>query len=186
MVEFVRGALDSGHPSEMLSLVGVMVKMFLPHEFSYPRHGERIDPNPHIDAIAGMPLPEYTALLAVFAEMAAGDADLQGRCRNEVAFRSDALPLWIRELSKLEVYRAVRVVDATIASTLVVSRATVYRVLAQDIESQPDAPGGAPIGTPGAGLVLPAPLLSLTCRGLRRSLVPLGGSVSHPPQYRFR
>jgi hypothetical protein len=112
MVEFVRGALDSGHPAEMLSLVGVMVETLMPHEFSYPRDGERIDPTPHINAIAGMPFPEYAALLAVFAEMAVGDADLQGRCRNEVAFRSDALPLWIRELSKSEVYRAVRVVDA--------------------------------------------------------------------------
>lgn len=109
MVDFVRGALDSGHPSEMLSLVGVMVETLMPHEFSYPKDGERIDPNPHIDAIAGMPLPEYTALLAVFAELAVGDADLQDRCRNAVASRPDSLPCWIRELPKLEVYRAVRI-----------------------------------------------------------------------------
>lgn len=112
MVEFVRGALDSGHPSEMLSLAGVMVETLMPHEFSYPKDRDRIDPTPHVDAIAEMPFPEYAALLAVFAEMAVGDADLQERCRNEVAFRFDALPLWIRELSKSEVYRAVRVVDA--------------------------------------------------------------------------
>lgn len=109
MIHFVRGALDSGHPSEMLSLVGVMVETLMPHEFSYPKDGERIDLISYIDAIAGMPVPEYTALLAVFAEMAVADVDLQRRCRKEVALRSDALPQWIRELPTLEVYRVVDV-----------------------------------------------------------------------------
>lgn len=111
LVDFVRGALDAGHPSEMLGLVGVMVETLMPHEFSYPRDRERIDPTPHIDAIAGMPLPEYTALLAVFAEMAVGDADLLDRCRNAVASRPGAPPRWIRELPNLEVCRAVRISD---------------------------------------------------------------------------
>lgn len=111
MVDFVRGALDSGHPSEMLSLVGVMVETLMPHEFSYPKDGERIDSTPHVDAIAGMPFPEYTALLAVFAEMAVGEAELQDRCRNAVASRPDAPPRWIRELPNLEVYRAVRIAE---------------------------------------------------------------------------
>lgn len=95
----------------MLGLVGVMVETLMPHEFSYPRDRERIDPTPHIDAIAGMPLPEYTALLAVFAEMAVGDADLLDRCRNAVASRPGAPPRWIRELPNLEVCRAVRISD---------------------------------------------------------------------------
>lgn len=112
MVEFIRKALGAGHPAEMLGLVGVMVETLMPHEFSYPKDEEHIDATPHIDAIAGLPFPEYTALLTVFAEMAVGDANLQDRCRNAVASRADSLPQWIVELPKLEVYRTVRVADA--------------------------------------------------------------------------
>ncbi len=111
MVEFVRGALGAGHPLEMLGLVGLMVETLLPHEFSYPTDREHIDPNPGIDAIASLPFPEYTAALAVFAEIAVGDADLQDRCRKALGLRADTPPQWIVDLPRLEIYRAVRVTE---------------------------------------------------------------------------
>ncbi len=95
----------------MLSLVGVMVETLLPHEFSYPTDRERIDPNPGLDPIASLPFPEYTAALAIFAEIAVADADLQHRCRNALGLRADTPPQWIVDLPRLEIYRAVRVTE---------------------------------------------------------------------------
>ena len=51
---------------------------------------------------------ETTALLAVVAELLVDDPEPQLRCRREVAERREHLPRWIRALSRVDVYRAVR------------------------------------------------------------------------------
>ncbi|MHA3022958.1 hypothetical protein ACXPWS_22200 [Mycobacterium sp. BMJ-28] len=112
MVEMVRNALDAGHPSEMLGLVGVMVETLMPHVFSYPHREDRIDPNPAIDAISSQMVPEYTAVLALLAEIAVGDENVQSRCRKALTLRADAVPQWIAGLSRLEVYGAIRLMEA--------------------------------------------------------------------------
>ena len=55
-----------------------------------------------------MQVPETTALLAVIADLLVDDEDSQVRCRQAVAERGDALPTWLVELQRVEVYRAVR------------------------------------------------------------------------------
>jgi len=109
LVEIVRRALDSGRPLEMLYLGGAMVEMLMPHDFSYRKDEERLDPNYFIDTLAGLPFSEYTAVLAVLAEIAVGDAAVQERCHKALAERADAPPQWIVDLRKLVVHRAVRV-----------------------------------------------------------------------------
>lgn len=109
LVEIVRKALDSGRPLEMLYLGGAMVETLMPHDFSYRKDEERLNPNHGIDTLAGLPFPEYTAALAVFAEIAVGDPDAQERCHRALAERADAPPQWIVDLPKLEVHRAIRI-----------------------------------------------------------------------------
>ncbi|MEX7468573.1 hypothetical protein AB4Z39_02565 [Mycobacterium adipatum] len=111
--EYVRSALNGRHPLDMLYLVGEMIEVLLPQEFSY-RAGlreERVDPDPLIDGAAAVPGPEYTAVLTLVAEMAVGDAYVQRRCRELVAARPDAVPRWITDLPDLTVGRAIRLTD---------------------------------------------------------------------------
>lgn len=109
----MRGAMDSQHPLDMLLLVGQMIEVLMPHEFSFRERlsQERVDPNPLIDDAAAVPGPEYTAVLTLVAEMVVGDEHVQQRCRDAVAARDDVVPLWIAELANLAVGRAVRVSD---------------------------------------------------------------------------
>ncbi|MGU3499425.1 hypothetical protein [Mycobacterium sp. C31M] len=109
LVDILRIALDAEHPLNLLYLGGMMIETLLPQEFSYPKDEERIDPEYAIDTLAGLPIPEHTALLAVLAEIAVGDPNIQARCREALAARSDAPPQWIIDLPKLQPYRAVRV-----------------------------------------------------------------------------
>ena len=107
-------ALHAEHPLDMLLLVGRMIEVLLPHEFSYRASlsKERLDPNSLIDDAAAVPGPEYTALLRLVAEMAVGNVHVQQRCREVVAARLDAVPCWITDLPDLTVGRAIRLTDA--------------------------------------------------------------------------
>ncbi|WP_395307535.1 hypothetical protein V4U86_19230 [Mycobacterium sp. AMU20-3851] len=109
----MRQALDADHPLDMLLLVGLMIEVLLPHEFSYAErlNRERLDPDPRIDDAAAVPGPEYTAVLTLVAEMAVVDEHVRQRCRDAVAERTDVLPRWISDLPKLTVGRAVRLRD---------------------------------------------------------------------------
>lgn len=51
---------------------------------------------------------ETTALLAVIAELLVDEPEWQLQCRREVEERGEHLPRWIKALSRVEVYRAVR------------------------------------------------------------------------------
>lgn len=89
-------ALNTEHPLELLLLVGWMIEVLLPHEFSYQvsLSKERVDPKPLIGDAAAIPGPECTAALTLAAEMAVGDVNVQQRCREAVAARPDAVPRW--------------------------------------------------------------------------------------------
>lgn len=106
-------ALSAEHPLDMLLLVGRMIEVLLPHQFSYRAKlsQQRPDPNSLIDDAAAVSGPEYTAVLRLVAGMAVGDENVQQRCREVVAARPDPVPRWIDDLPDLTVGRAVRVTD---------------------------------------------------------------------------
>lgn len=106
-------ALSAEHPLDMLLLVGRMIEVLLPHQFSYRTKlsPQRPDPNSLIDDAAAVSGPEYTAVLRLVAEMAVGDENVQQRCREVVAARPDPVPRWIDDLPDLTVGRAVRLTD---------------------------------------------------------------------------
>ena len=112
-VEVVREALNATHPLDMLLLVGSMIEVLLPHEFSFRAKlsQERPDADSLIDDAASVSGPEYTAVLTLVSEMAVGDVNVQQRCREVASARPGAVPRWITDLADLTVGRAIRVTD---------------------------------------------------------------------------
>ena len=109
----MRGALNAPHPLDMLLLVGSMIEVLLPHEFSFGAKlsQQRPDVDSLIDDAAAVSGPEYTAVLTLVSEMAVGDEIVQQRCREVATARPDAVPRWITDLTNLAVGRAIRVTD---------------------------------------------------------------------------
>ncbi|MEH3132738.1 MAG: hypothetical protein PGN27_22510 [Mycolicibacterium neoaurum] len=98
----------------MLLVVGNLIEVLLPPEFSYLAilSKERFDPVQLIDGSAVARPPDYTAVVALLGEMAVGDEHFQQWCRDEVAACTDAVPRWITDLPELTVGRAIRLIDA--------------------------------------------------------------------------
>jgi hypothetical protein len=112
LVEEVRRALDTGHPLDLLGAASLTIEAAKPDPLAaYVKSREQRDPvrlDDLVAAFVGVPVPETTALLAVFAELLVDDKDLRLRCEAEVAARHDPLPQWISGLPQVDVYRAVR------------------------------------------------------------------------------
>lgn len=98
----------------MLLVVGKLIELLLPHEFSYRARisNERIDPTQLIDEAAVVRAPHYAEVVTLLGEMAVGDECFQQWCRDEVAARSVVVPRWITDLPDLMVGRAMRLTDA--------------------------------------------------------------------------
>ncbi|ORA03019.1 hypothetical protein BST17_20740 [Mycolicibacterium bacteremicum] len=110
----VRNSPSTEHPLNMLLVVGKLIELLLPHEFSYRARNtsnERIDPTQLIDEAAVVRAPHYAEVVALLGEMAVGDECFQQWCRDEVAARSVVVPRWITNLPDLMVGRAMRLTD---------------------------------------------------------------------------
>ncbi|KWX67241.1 hypothetical protein [Mycobacterium sp. NAZ190054] len=111
LVDEVRGAL-TGHPLELLGIVGVIIEATIPLAWLGPgEQRETPDLAGLVDGFIGVPNLETSALLAALAELL-DDAELRARCRRELGTRPDALPRWLTELAGVEVYRAARLTHA--------------------------------------------------------------------------
>jgi hypothetical protein len=112
LIEEVRRALDTGHPLDFLGVASLMIEATKPDPLAaHVKSRQQRDPVRLDDLVAGfigVPIPETTALLAVFAELLVDDKDLRLRCATEVAARHDSLPQWISGLPHVDVYRVVR------------------------------------------------------------------------------
>lgn len=113
-IDHVRNTSDTEHPLNMLLVVGNLIEVLLPHEFSYRARlsSEHINPTRLIDEAAAVRAPHYAEVVTLLGEMAVGDECFQQWCREEVAARTDALPRWITDLPDLTVGRAMRLTDA--------------------------------------------------------------------------
>lgn len=112
LVEVIRRALDTGHPLDLLGMASLMIEATKPDPLAaIMKSREQREPVPLDDLVASfvsVHVPETTALLAILAELLLDDEDLRRRCATEVAARHDSLPPWISGLSRIDVYRAVR------------------------------------------------------------------------------
>ena len=111
LVEAVRQALATGHPLDLLGMVGMMIEATKPDPLAYLKPAEQRETVPLddlVESFVGVQVPETAALLAVLAELLVDDEDLRLRCATEVAARHDPLPPWIAGLPRVDVYRAVR------------------------------------------------------------------------------
>lgn len=110
----VRGALASGNPLELLTLVSFMmtsddprpVRMF---DRSDRSEWARNDRAQFIAELVADPSPESSALLAVYAEFIGADDDLVSRISAELATRPPPPVEWLAGLGGTTVDRAVRV-----------------------------------------------------------------------------
>ncbi|MCX2715535.1 hypothetical protein [Mycolicibacterium sp. J2] len=110
MADVVRKILADG-PLALLQAMGIAVERGTPEVFSRFRLGESepLDLSTLIDNVSVAPDVEYTIVLAVLAELLVDKPALQRRCRLEVELRSGQLPVWVRDLPRTRVYRAVRI-----------------------------------------------------------------------------
>lgn len=103
LIDEVREALD-GQPLDLLGLAGMVI------EATAGDNGPA-GLDDLITAFIGTPLPETTALLAAFGELAP-DGLQRSRCRDAVAARHEqALPSWLAHLARSTVDRAVLMTD---------------------------------------------------------------------------
>jgi hypothetical protein len=111
LIEEVRKALATGHPLDLLGMASVVIEATKPDPLAFLSSRQKRE-TVHLDHLVtgfvGVPIPETTALLAVFAELLVDDEDLRLSCREVVAERHDSLPPWISDLPHIDVYRAVR------------------------------------------------------------------------------
>ncbi len=110
LVDEVRQALASGHPLDLLGLVGMLIEATSPNPIAFlgPEQPDATRLDELVDSFISVRMPETTVLLAVLAELLVDADDLRDRCRIAVSARSDRLPEWLSGLAQVDVYRAVR------------------------------------------------------------------------------
>jgi len=98
------------HPLRLLSFASYVIGVVTPdRRWHETRLASESPPLTNlVTGLVGRRCPETTVMLAALAELLVDDDDLQCRCREEVATRSDRLPKWLAAPSSLQAYRAVR------------------------------------------------------------------------------
>lgn len=102
--------MGDGEPAELFSLVSLMIEACSPESTLPRRRGWDITHSldDFVAAFIELKSPETTALLALLSELSRTDDALKGHCRRELDKRDDALPVWLAELARTEVYRVMR------------------------------------------------------------------------------
>lgn len=108
--DIIRKALARRHPGNLLCLASMVIDVATPETLP-SRTAAHVDSgrlDQLLTSLIGLRNRETTALLAVIAELLVDDPALQLRCRDALSRRDEHLPRWINELSRVDVYRAVR------------------------------------------------------------------------------
>jgi hypothetical protein len=100
--------LASGYPLEFLGYVSTLLASLEPRPAPFPAEPDEqgVTLPQLLDSFADVDLPETTALLAAFAELAPDELN-RARARRALVRRSYPLPEWLARLGKTSVYRAV-------------------------------------------------------------------------------
>ena len=111
--DLIHRAVSCDHPLGLLHLVSQLIHLSKPDRLAFMK-SVRHDPLPLdriLNALIGVRNRDTTAVLAVVAELLVDEPELRTQCRQELAERREHLPRWIADLSRIDVYRAVRRTD---------------------------------------------------------------------------
>lgn len=110
----IRRAVRADHPLELLALASTLLEAARPARPSpfetAPNADEVVDLGVFVTTLLDVNVSETTALLTALAAMADDDL-LRARISRELAKRHAHLPVWLRGLDGVQVYRAVEMVE---------------------------------------------------------------------------